>query len=196
MGEVYMKDKPESESFTYVYAENEEGELVRVPSDTFSGDGKTAYEYAKEGGYEGTEEEFAEKMAAEIPTSLPNPSKLTIKQGSTTITYDGSGAVTVTIPDVGTERIEKLSTDTAVTLEPNKLYVFPEIGELDITLADITDTAVANEFHFIFQSGETATTFSIPDTIKVPDGLTIDANKIYEVSIMEDCLTYQSWAVS
>ena len=34
-------------------------------------DGKSAYQYAKDGGYTGTEEEFAEKQAQEIPDSLP-----------------------------------------------------------------------------------------------------------------------------
>ena len=33
-------------------------------------DGKTAYQYAKDGGYTGTEKEFAQKMAKEIPTKL------------------------------------------------------------------------------------------------------------------------------
>lgn len=33
-------------------------------------DGKTAYQYAKDGGYTGTEEEFAQKMAKELPTKL------------------------------------------------------------------------------------------------------------------------------
>ncbi|MFW5609155.1 MAG: hypothetical protein ACOCNF_06905 [Prevotella pectinovora] len=37
-----------------------------------------------------------------IPTALPNPNALTIKIGSTTVTYDGSTAQTVTIAD-GTE---------------------------------------------------------------------------------------------
>ncbi|MBQ1211986.1 MAG: hypothetical protein IIX69_01055, partial [Clostridia bacterium] len=32
--------------------------------------GKTAYEYAKEGGFEGTEEDFAEQISREIPTKL------------------------------------------------------------------------------------------------------------------------------
>lgn len=39
---------------------------------------------------------------ANIPSSLPNPNALTIKIGSTTVTYDGSTAQTVTIAD-GTE---------------------------------------------------------------------------------------------
>ena len=87
-----------------------------------------------------------------IPEKLPNPQKLTFA-GAVTTEYDGSGAVTVTIPEGsggsgGTVRIEKLSTDTAVELEPNKLYIFPEMAELAITLAEPSDTGIANEYHF------------------------------------------------
>lgn len=136
----------------------------------------------------------------DIPDKLPNPQKL-IFSGAVTAEYDGSGAVTVTIPDGsggsgGTVRIEKLSTDTAVELEPNKLYIFPEMSELTITLAEITDASVASEYHFIFQSGATATTLTIPDTVKIPSGFTVDANKIHEINILEGCLCTQSWAVS
>lgn len=59
-------------------------------------DGKSAYQYAVEGGYTKTEAEFAEKLAQE---HLKNPNALTIKIGSTTVTYDGSTAQTVTIAD-------------------------------------------------------------------------------------------------
>ena len=62
-----------------------------------------------------------------IPTTLPNPQALTIKYGNKTHTYDGSEAIAITIETGGIERVEKLDTDTAVTLEPNKLYVFPEM---------------------------------------------------------------------
>lgn len=134
-----------------------------------------------------------------IPEKLPNPQKLTFA-GAVTAEYDGSGAVTVTIPEGsggsgGTVRIEKLSTDTSVELEPNKLYVFPEMAELTITLAEPTDTGIVNEYHVVFQSGATATTLSIPDAIKIPSGFTVDVNKIYEISILEGCLCAQSWAV-
>lgn len=135
-----------------------------------------------------------------IPEKLPNPQKLTFS-GAVTAEYDGSGAVTVTIPESsggsgGTVRIEKLSTDTSVELEPNKLYIFPEMAELTITLAEPTDTGIANEYHVVFQSGATATTLTIPDTVKIPSGFAVDASKIYEVSILEGCLCAQSWAVS
>lgn len=135
-----------------------------------------------------------------IPDKLPSPHKL-IFTGAVTAEYDGSGAVTVTIPEGsggsgGTVRIEKLSTDTAVELEPNKLYIFPEMAELTITLAEPSDTSIVSEYHFVFQSGATATTLTIPDTIKLPSNFSVDASKIYEISILEGCLCAQSWAVT
>ena len=63
-------------------------------------DGKSAYQYAVEGGYTGTEEEFAEKLAQEMPGALPNPNALTF-MGAATGTYDGSAPLTVNIPAGG-----------------------------------------------------------------------------------------------
>ena len=57
-------------------------------------DGKSAYSYAQDGGYTGTEEEFAAKLAAE---KLPNPYPLTFT-GAVNETYDGSSAKTIEIP--------------------------------------------------------------------------------------------------
>lgn len=62
--------------------------------------GKSAYQYAKEGGYTGTEVEFAAKLAEEIPTSLPNPNALTFN-GAVTGSYDGSAPMSVDIPSGG-----------------------------------------------------------------------------------------------
>lgn len=57
-------------------------------------DGKTAYQYAVDGGYTGTEAEFASKMAQE---KFANPNALTFT-GAVTGSYDGSMAVSVEIP--------------------------------------------------------------------------------------------------
>lgn len=131
-----------------------------------------------------------------IPTELPNPQKLTF-DGAVSAEYDGSGAVVVTIPSgQGTQRIEKDAVDTEVTLEPNKLYVFPEMATLNVALSDNVDTSVADEFHFVFKSGATATTLTLPETIVMPDGFSVDANKIYEISILETMMLAKSWAVS
>ena len=59
--------------------------------------GKSAYQYAQEGGYTGTEAEFAAKLAEEIPDKLPNPNALTFT-GAVTGSYDGSEPLTVNIP--------------------------------------------------------------------------------------------------
>lgn len=125
-----------------------------------------------------------------VPTTLPNPQALTITYGGRTRTYDGSEALAITIETGGIERIEKLSTDTTVTLEPNKLYVFPEMESLTYTIGEGT-----GEVHFIFRSGATATRVVHPTGVNI-GSFSVDANKIYEVSILEGLLTSQSWAVS
>lgn len=63
-------------------------------------DGKSAYQYAQDGGYTGTEAEFAAKLAEEMPGALPNPNALTF-MGAATGTYDGSAPLTVNIPAGG-----------------------------------------------------------------------------------------------
>lgn len=125
-----------------------------------------------------------------VPTTLPNPQALTITYGGRTHTYDGSEALAITIETGGIERIEKLATDTVVTLEPNKLYVFPEMTSLAYTIGEGT-----GEVHFIFKSGATATRVVHPSNVNI-GSFSVDANKVYEVSILEGLLTSQNWSVS
>lgn len=125
-----------------------------------------------------------------VPTTLPNPQSLTITYGNQTHTYDGSEAVAITIETGGIERIEKLSTDTTVTLEPNKLYIFPEMESLTYTISE-----GSGEVHFIFRSGATATRVVHPAGVNI-GSFSVESNKIYEVSILEGLLTSQNWSVS
>lgn len=139
-------------------------------------------------------EEYMAKNPINIPKKLPNPHKLTFA-GAVTAEYDGSGAVTVTIPEAsggssGTVRVEKGSADTTVELEPNKLYIFPEMESLTYTIGE-----GAGEVHFFFRSGATATRVVHPTGVNIGN-FSVDANKVYEVSILEGLLTSQSWAVS
>ena len=73
--------------------------------------------------------------------------------------------------------------DSTVTLEPNKLYIFPEMSSLTVTLGTPSDTNVANEYHFFFTSGATATTLTLNDVLS--DAYSVEANMKYEVSILE-----------
>ena len=92
-------------------------------------------------------------------------------------------------------RIEKTAQDTTAELDPNKLYIFPEMASLTYTLAAPSDS-IANEYHFIFQSGATATELVHPANVSVPDNFVVEKNKVYEISILEGCMAYQSWEVS
>lgn len=134
--------------------------------------------------------EYMEANPIDIPPTLPNPQALTITYGDQTHTYDGSEALAITIETGGIERIEKLSTDTTVTLEPNKLYIFPEMESLTYTIGEGT-----GEVHFIFKSGATATRVVHPANVNI-GSFTVEANKVYEVSILEGLLTSQNWSVS
>ena len=62
-------------------------------------DGKSAYQYAQEGGYTGTEAEFAAKLAAE---KFANPNALTFT-GAVTGSYNGSAPLEVAIPSGGAD---------------------------------------------------------------------------------------------
>ena len=77
-------------------------------------DGKSAYQYAQDGGYTGTEAEFAEKMAAEMPTTLPNTNALTFT-GAVEGSYDGSAPVSVKIPEGGSGEAWELLYETTLT---------------------------------------------------------------------------------
>lgn len=125
-----------------------------------------------------------------FPKKLPNRQALTITYGGKEYTYDGSEAIAITIETSGIERVEKLSTDTTVTLDPNKLYVFPEMTSLTYTIGEGT-----GEIHFIFKSGATATRVVHPSNVNI-GSFTVESNKVYEVSILEGLLTSQNWSVS
>ena len=76
------------------------------------------------------------------------------------------------------------NTDTTVTLQPNILYLFPEMATLDVTIPE-TD----QEIHFFFDSGATATVFSLQAQGGgqiYTDAYSIDANMRYEVSVLHN----------
>ena len=60
-------------------------------------DGKSAYQFAQEAGYTGTEMEFGAKLNQ---TTFANPFPLTFT-GAASATYDGSSAVTIDLPSGG-----------------------------------------------------------------------------------------------
>lgn len=89
-----------------------------------------------------------------------------------------------------------------VTIQPNTLTIIENtdkgyVSTMNITLAPITNENIANEYHFFFKSStdpSVKTTLSLPETV-MSDLTSIENNNIYEVSIMENCLSYANWMV-
>ena len=81
-------------------------------------DGKSAYQYAQDGGYTGTEAEFAAKLAQE---KFANPNALTFT-GAVEGSYDGSEPLTVEIPEAVTDEHINNLINTALGVIENGTY--------------------------------------------------------------------------
>ena len=77
-------------------------------------------------------------------------------------------------------------------LSANEFYVFGEVTSLTLTMA-AGEAGVVNEYHFRFTSGATPTTLDLPMDVVMPDSFSVEANTIYEISIVEDYGVYAAW---
>lgn len=79
-------------------------------------------------------------------------------------------------------------------IKPNTFYKFGECSSLTITLG-AEESGIVNEYMFEFVSGSTATTLSVPDTVKWSGGSapTMEASKTYQVSIVNNLAVYAAF---
>lgn len=85
------------------------------------------------------------------------------------------------------DKIEVVShgtSDTTFTLTPNVFHKWGEVSNLSLTLATPSDSTIYNEYMFEFESGDTATTLTLPDSIKWVSNPSVEVNKIYQCSIV------------
>ena len=104
--------------------------------------GKSAYQYAKDSGYTGTEAEFAEKLAEGVPDALPNPYPLTINGKA----YDGSESVDITITGGGFVASDTPPKDTSllwVDTSDNSGETHGVLTVETITIGDNTDETIS-----------------------------------------------------
>lgn len=92
----------------------------------------------------------------------------------------------VTQVDHGTE-------DTTLQLPPNEYHTWGEVSSLTLTLGAET-SGVANGYWFSFDSGDTATTLSLPETVQTD--IVVEPNMHYECSIVGNYMTFAEWEVS
>lgn len=91
-----------------------------------------------------------------------------------------------------------VATDGAVTqaLDAGKLYHFTgTLTALTITLNAAASGQIA-QYHFDFDSGSTAPTLTLPNTVTMPDGFTVEANTHYEIDILNGYGVVSAWATS
>lgn len=86
--------------------------------------------------------------------------------------------------------VEHDTNDTTYTLTPNTFHTWGEVGSLTLTFGE-EQSGVANEFLFQFESGETATTLTLPDNLiwANDDTPVIESNYTYQVSILKGFAT-------
>lgn len=89
------------------------------------------------------------------------------------------------IVNIAPHQINHGTNDTTFTLPPNQFHVWGEVGSLIITLGE-QDSGHINEYMFEFISGSTATRLSLPTSVQFPDDYEIEANKKYQVSIVDN----------
>ena len=121
--------------------------------------------------------------------------------GDMSLSYLGIAEV-VTQVDHSTE-------DTTFKLLPNQYHTWGEVASLTLTLgqyhtwgevASLTLTlgagtsGQANGYWFSFDSGDTATTLSLPETV-ITD-IVVEPNMHYECSIVGNHMTFEEWEVS
>ena len=77
-------------------------------------------------------------------------------------------------------------TKSNVAIAPNVLNKWGTIESLTITLATPQDSKRVNEYMIEFISGTTPTTINLPTSVKFPSAYTIEANKTYQISIVNN----------
>ena len=79
-------------------------------------------------------------------------------------------------------------------LSPGVLYDFTQADASALTFTfEAPQSGKAAAYHVMFRTGSTAATVTLPEGVKPPDGYVIEAGRVYELSVLENLLTYQSW---
>lgn len=92
-----------------------------------------------------------------------------------------------------TTKVDHNTSDTTFQLPPNEYHIWGEVSALTLTLGAET-AGQANGYWFSFDSGDTATTLSLPESIKTD--IVVEANTHYECIIVGNYMTFCDWEVT
>lgn len=94
---------------------------------------------------------------------------------------------------VSLSQVSHGTSDTTFALPPNQYHTWGEVSSLTLTLGSGTD-GQANGYWFSFDSGNTATTLSLPETVQTD--IVVEPNMHYECMIVGNYMTFSEWEVS
>ena len=92
-----------------------------------------------------------------------------------------------------TSQVDHGTADTTFELPANQYHTWGEVASLTLTLGAET-SGQANGYWFSFDSGDTATTLSLPDTVQTH--IVVEPNMHYECSIVGNYMTFEEWEAS
>lgn len=154
------------------YGSHMEGGLDMVvgPAGPAGADGKSAYAYAVEGGYTGTEAEFAAKLAKE---KFANPNALTFT-GAVTGSYDGSAPLSVEIPSGGGGDVDLslYQEKQDNSLNPSDKTIVGAINEID-TISRKDFVLLVNNTLIADNAGLSSYEYELPVPVPVNRGIGI-----------------------
>lgn len=107
------------------------------------------------------------------------------------LTPESEAAVQKIVQGTMTTAVAVSGTTPIITPANNTIY---NCGEL--TSLTISNPPATGAYSIVFTSGATATDLSIPQTLLMPDGFTVDANTLYEINVLANRAVVGSWAVS
>ena len=117
-------------------------------------------------------------------TNKPKINGVEVSGNKTSADYKISAEVT---------QVDHGTADTTFQLPANQYHTWGEISSLTLTLGAET-SGQANGYWFSFDSGDTATTLSLPETIQTD--IVVEPNMHYECSIVGNYMSFDEWEVS
>ena len=114
-------------------------------------------------------------------TNKPTLNGVEISGDKTSADYKISAKVT---------QVDHGTADTIFELPANQYHTWGEVTSLTLTLGAET-SGQANGYWFSFDSGDTATTLSLPETVKTD--IVVEPNMHYECSIVGNYMTFEEW---
>ena len=154
-------------------------------------DGKSAYQIWLDNGNKGTEQDFLNSLkGAKGDKGDTGATGATGPKGETGATgaqgpKGEAGEVNISGAIVPTEIADKVETTDNGEINANIFYDFGLVTELSLTFIE-GDPDKVNEYMFSFTSGETATVLILPSSVKWVNEPTVEANKRYEISVVDN----------